>query len=80
MHSLAEAYGPRPSQRLQLQTEWAAYQFDEACLMAGRAAEKAALENRNQFPAGNGHKPGKTRFRSLRGMATKKVKVKNGVW
>lgn len=82
MHALAEAYGARPSSLIELQTEWAAWQFDEACLVAGRAAEKDAVENSGQFSVNSdqfgGRKPQK--FSSLRGKARKKVDVKDGVF
>ena len=83
MHSLSEAYGLRPSSLLDFETEWAAYQYDEACLMAGRAAELAAVENSSQQTAFGGQKfagNGKRKFKPMREHASKKVRVRNGVW
>ena len=83
IHILAEAYSLRPSSLFQFETEYGAFMFDEACLVAGRAAEKAAVENnspRSAFGAQNFGRDGKKRFMSLRSQATRKVQVRNGVW
>lgn len=83
MHSLSEAYRCRPSSLLEIETDFAAWQIDEICLMAGRAAEKAAVENSMQFSGSNGQFGAKRpqKFRSMRGMATRKVTVKpDGTW
>lgn len=40
LHAMGEAYGVRPSSILGLRDPWTAFQFDEACLMAGRQWEK----------------------------------------
>lgn len=45
LHNLAEAYGHRPSQIIGIPDEWAAYQFDSACLVVGRIVERALNEN-----------------------------------
>ncbi len=45
LHNLAAAYGQRPSAVVGLEDEWAAYQFDMACLTLGRRVESALAKN-----------------------------------
>lgn len=83
VHNLADAYGKRPSEIVNLQTVWGAYQFDEACLVVGRRVEKNVNEGKDPFhgfPQG-GSPNGKSKFRSAKHLAKRKVKIPtNGIW
>ena len=45
LYNLGTAYGRRPSEIVGIDDEWAAYQFDAACLVVGRKVENALAEN-----------------------------------
>ena len=49
MYNIATAYGLRPSQFLNLETEIAAWALDEACLMTGRKFENLLNEGKSPF-------------------------------
>jgi hypothetical protein len=49
LHNVAEAYGKRPSEILNLETEIGAWSLDEACLMIGRRFEKELQEGKDPF-------------------------------
>lgn len=48
LHNLATAYQQRPSTIAGIEDEWAAYQFDMACLTLGRRVENALSKNANK--------------------------------
>lgn len=78
LHSLATAYGKRPSELLGLQTDLGRWSLDEACLVIGRKIENALKDGKDPFPQET-IKAGK--FRSAKGLARKKMKVpKSGIW
>ena len=83
LHSLGAAYGRRPSELAGIADEWAAYQFDAACLTLGRKVETALLKNED-VSALLGGEPGQAnpgRFRSPAGLVTKRMKIpESGVW
>ncbi len=76
LHNLAEAYGGRPSDYLELETPWGRWQVDELALMAGRNMQKQIEDGKNPLPS-----PTPKTFRSARGLVTKKVKIPaSGIW
>lgn len=79
IHNLAEAYGKRPSEILQLETPWAAYQFDEICLVVGRHVERNLSEGKDPFDGFSLN--GKGKFRSAKNRVRRKVRIpKSGIW
>ena len=66
-----------------IEDEWAAYQFDAACLVVGRAVENASVkgEDIHALLDGKPGQPEKKRFRNVRGLVKRKMKIpKSGVW
>lgn len=59
MYNSATAYGKRPSDFMQFETEIAAWALDEACLVLGRRFENMLNEGMNPFgnnaPAAKGY-------------------------
>ena len=49
LYNSATAYGRRPSDFMQLETEIAAWALDEACLVTGRKFENMFNEGKNPF-------------------------------
>jgi hypothetical protein len=78
LYNLATGYGQRPSEIVGgLETDLGRWYLDEACLLMGRRIEK--LMNEGKDPFDDGVKTGK--FRSTKGLAKKKVKIKgDGTW
>jgi len=65
-----------------LETEMAQWQLDEMCLMIGRRVENNVNNGKDMwhdFPVVAGQK-GARNYRSAKPRATKKVKIKNGIW
>ena len=84
LHSIADAYGRRPSEIAELKTPWGAYQFDEMCLIVGRRVEDNLSNGRHAFE-GFGSQPsaisGQRAYRSAKHLAKKKVRINaNGTW
>jgi len=78
LYSLATGYGKRPSEIVGLETDIAAWSLDEACLINGRRIEKMLNENKDPFAD---QLPAKEKYRSAKGLATKKVKInQDGTW
>ena len=50
LHSVASAYGCRPSEVLGVEDGWAAYQLDLACLMVAREVERLTLPGEDGTP------------------------------
>ena len=76
LHNLAEAYGGRPSDYLELETPWGRWQVDELALLMGRRMAKEIEDGKNPLPS-----PTPKSFRSARGLVTKKVRIKpDGTW
>lgn len=74
---LAHRYSKRPSEFVQLETEWTAYQLDEACALVGLQTEAAAAKG--ETPQTTGERPKK--YASALGRVTKKIKIpKSGIW
>jgi len=74
---MATAYGKRPSDYFQFETELAAWQLDEACLMAGRRIENDLNNKKDPF-----RKRTKSRdaYQGSAGRRLKKMKIpKRGV-
>ncbi len=72
---LAHRYSKRPSEFVEFETEWTAWQFDEACALVGLQTEAAAAKG----DTGKGETPKK--FASASGRVTKKVRIpESGVW
>ncbi len=83
LHSLAEAYGRRPSEIIGLTDEWAAYQFDAAALTLGRIVKTAAINGDDLNTLFNGHpsQPDPGRFRSPAPFVTRRMAIpESGVW
>lgn len=85
MHSLAEAYGKRPSEIVGLETAWGAFQFDEVCLMVGRRVEKNLNEGKDAFAGFSSINKravvGSQRYRSAAGPKARRMKIPaNGIW
>jgi hypothetical protein len=74
LHALGHIYGKRPSEILGVETEWGAYQIDVVTLVRG-----IHFENNPRSKAASGWS--EDDFKSPRGKAIKKVKVKkDGTW
>jgi hypothetical protein len=76
LHNVAEAYGSRPSQIVNLKTALGAWQFDEVCLVICRQFENAINKGENPFKQDSqqGYAP-------VPKHAIKKIKIpENGVW
>lgn len=83
LHSLGTAYGQRPSELAGIADEWAAHQFDAACLSLGRLVEQAVIkgEDVSALLKGVAGKPIPSRFRSPAGRVVKRLKIPaSGVW
>jgi hypothetical protein len=82
LHSLASAYGGRPSDFFEIETELGAFQLDEACLRVGRHIENNVNNNKPAFEGlGTSGKVVQKEYRSVKHLAKKKVKIKeDGTW
>jgi len=75
-----------PSEILQLETAWGAWQLNELTLIIGRRAEKNVNDGKDAldgFPANNGKSPFPVKggYLSARQRVRKKVRIKaNGIW
>lgn len=80
LHNVAEAYGKRPSELLNMKTALGAWQFDEACLMIGRRYENMLNEGKNPF--GNFSKvEGQKSYSPMPKQGMKRMKIPaNGIW
>lgn len=85
LYSAATAYGCRPSDFVELETEMAAWQLDEACLLVGRRVENNLNSGKDAF-AGFGDETGlmgavKRGYRSAKQFVKKKMRIPDsGVW
>jgi hypothetical protein len=85
VYSAATAYGCRPSDFFSFETDMAAWQLDEACLMIGRRVENN-INNGKDMWAGFGSEPGllgavKRGYRSAKTFVRRKMKIpESGVW
>lgn len=80
LYNSAIAYGKRPSEFMQLETEIAAWALDEACLMIGRRFENALNEGKNPFGVSNNAGPAPYAPMPKRNNL-RKVKInQNGTW
>ena len=86
LYNAATAYGGRPSDYFELETELAAWQLDEACLIVGRRIENNLNQGKDMWDgfsaAEIGTTVGKKKYSSVKGLRPlKKVKIKpNGTW
>jgi hypothetical protein len=81
LYSSATAYGKRPSDFVQLETEIAAWALDEACLMTGRKFENLINEGKNPFADAQTGKGSRTSYAPVASGNIKRVKIKeNGTW
>lgn len=82
LHNLATTYKSRPSDFFRLETELAAWQLDEACLIIGRRVENNLQQNKVPFDGLT--MPAETAsqgYRSTSHIPAKKVKIKDdGTW
>lgn len=80
LHSLASAYGQKPSSYLLLEGDsWEAYQVDLACLQVGRDVEER-VRTKRPLPWQQKARPAASGFGALAGRA-RKVKVpESGIW
>jgi hypothetical protein len=76
---MATAYGRRPSDFVQLETEFGAWSLDEACLALGRRYENMINEGKNPFSDSSVNGSGAYAPAAKANM--KRVKIKaNGTW
>jgi len=82
LYNQATAYGKRPSDFVQLETEIGAWALDEACLVIGRRFENMLSEGKNPFSDQSSVNSGTRRgYRSAARHGMKRVKIKaNGTW
>ena len=83
LHSIGAAYGQRPSKLVGIADEWAAHQFDAACLSLGRRVEQAVIkgEDVSALLKDEVGKPAPGQFRSPAGRVVKRLKIPaSGVW
>jgi hypothetical protein len=83
LHSLGAAYGRRPSELVGIADEWAAYQFDAACLTLGRRIEAAVIKNEDITAILDGQpaQPDPSRFSNVGHLVSRKIKIpESGVW
>jgi len=84
LYSAATAYGCRPSDFVQLETELAEWQLDEACLMVGRRVEKNMNDGKDAFDGFDGGgllNAVKRKYRSAKQFVKRTMKIpENGVW
>lgn len=83
LYNVATAYGCRPSDLLDLETELARWQLDEACLMVGRRVENNLNEGKDAFAGFDGGVIGaiKRGYKSARAFVKKKMRIPDsGVW
>lgn len=85
LYNAATAYGCRPSDFFHLETELAAWQLDEACLVIGRRVEKNLNEGKDAFAgfnSGSGLLASVKRgYRSAKQFVRKKMRIpESGVW
>ncbi|MCP4429086.1 MAG: hypothetical protein GY803_31760 [Chloroflexi bacterium] len=85
---MGKAFGRRPSEIVGVANDWAAYQFDKACMAAGADAEEKAYEKAKKSGKGGVDVPqdeseyqGMGGLRQLAGGTIKRIKVPDsGVW
>jgi hypothetical protein len=84
LYNAATAYGYKPSDFFTLETDMAAWQLDEACLLVGRRVEKNLNEGKDAFAGfGDAGLMGtvKRGYRSAKQFVKKKMKSpESGVW
>lgn len=87
LYNAATAYGRRPSEFFEFETELAAWQLDEACLIVGRRVEKNLNENKEPFAGMDGGGSFSLRstlrgaYRSAKQFVRKKMRIpESGVW
>lgn len=84
LYSAAIAYGCRPSDFFELETELAAWQLDEACLMIGRRVEHNLNEGKDAFDelqVQSFKSKVKRGFQSAKQFVKRKMKIpESGVW
>jgi hypothetical protein len=79
LHNQAEAYGPRPSEILGLETDWGAWQLNEITLVVGRRVERNLNEGKDAFDGFSLN--GKGKFRSAKDRVKRKIRIpKSGIW
>lgn len=68
----------RPSQILRLQSDWTAWQVDEACALVGLQMEADAMQGKTESRMQNA---GGGRFASAKARVTKKIRIpKSGIF
>lgn len=82
LHSQAEAYGRLPSEIMEVDTPWGAWQLNEITLMVGRRVEKNISAGKQAFDGFVQHGIQRARgYRSVKGKVSKKVKIRDdGTW
>ena len=81
LHSVASAYGVRPSGLFEVETELGEFQLDEACLLIGRHVESNVNNGKDPFDGLASEQAVKKEYRSVKHLAKKKVAVKeDGTW
>ena len=79
LYNSASAYGKRPSDFMQLETEIAAWALDEACLMIGRKFENMLNEGKSPFEGQLTEQGKRQSFASAPKRLIKKVKDGNPI-
>jgi hypothetical protein len=77
LYNAATAYGCKPSDFFSLDTELAAWQLDEACLIIGRRVERNLNEGKDAFAGFGGGfvNAVKRGYRSAKQFVKKKMKI-----
>lgn len=81
LYNSAAAYGKRPSEFMQLETEIAAWALDETCLMIGRKFENLLNEGKNPFEGASTTPSLKHGYAPIAKGNIRKVNINpNGTW
>ena len=80
LYNSSTAYGKRPSDFMQLETEIAAWALDEACLIVGRRYENMLNEGKNPF-SNSSKVEGQKSYAPVPKKGMKRMKIpENGIW
>jgi hypothetical protein len=85
LHNQAEAYGCLPSEILDLETPWGAWQLNEITLMVGRRVENNLNKGKDAFDGLGDQRLAVSgqpkKYRSAKNKVTKRIKIpENGIW
>lgn len=79
LYNLSTAYGKRPSEIINLETEIGAWVLDEACLFEGRRVEN--ILNEGKKPYAESSENNKQSYAPVPKQGMKRMKIpENGIW